>query len=172
MSLTHYYIYISMNIQESFEAVHDKIHDMRTCLFVTRGQAGEIKARPMGTQEIKFDGSVWFMTDKRSNKCKEIQADSAVGLEYAHSNGIRFVSLSGNASFVYDLEKIKEFWNPFYKAWFESPEDPHITLIEVKISRAEYWDNKGGKIGGLVDIAIGVVTGETNTLDEHEVFTF
>ena len=161
-----------MDTKESFGVLHDKLDGMRTCLFVTHGPNDELKARPMGTQDIPFDGSVWFMTDKRSNKCKELEADPTVGLEYAHSNGVRFVSLSGKATFVEDKEKVKEFWNPFYKAWFESPEDPNITLIKVEVSRAEYWDNKGGKIGGLADIAIGAVTGETNTLDEHEVLTF
>jgi general stress protein 26 len=161
-----------MDTNDSLKAINDKISDLRTCLFVTRGSNGELKARPMGTQEMEFDGSVWFMTDKRSNKCKEIKADPSVGLEYAHSNGVRFVSLSGTASFSEDREKIKKFWNPFYKAWFESAEDPNITLIEVKIERAEYWDNAGGKVGAMADVAIGAITGKENSLDEHEVLTF
>jgi general stress protein 26 len=158
-----------MDKTNSLQVINDKIAGMHTCLFVTRSQDGELKARPMGTQEIEFDGSVWFMTDKRSNKYKEIEADPSVALEYAHGNGVRFVSLSGTASFSEDKEKIKEFWNVFYKAWFENEEDPNITLIEVKITRAEYWDNAGGTIGGLADVAISAATGKTNMLDEHEV---
>ena len=159
-----------MERSEALKNVGEKIKGMRSCMFVTKSGDG-LKARPMSTQDVEFDGSVWFMTDKRSNKYKELQDDPTVGLEYAHSNGIRFVSISGTATFSEDKAKIKEFWNEFYKAWFEGPDDPNITLIEVKASRAEYWDNKGGKIGGLADIAIGAVTGETNTLDEHEVVT-
>ncbi|MES2668591.1 MAG: pyridoxamine 5'-phosphate oxidase family protein [Patescibacteria group bacterium] len=160
-----------MDTKESFEKIAKKMEGMRTCMFATRSSEG-LKARPMAMQDVEFEGSVWFMTDKRSNKCREIEADPAVGLEYAHGNGVRFVSITGTASFAYDKEKIHEFWNPFYKAWFENEDDPNITLIEVKVKRAEYWDNKGGKVGGLADMAIGAVTGEANTLDEHEVLTF
>ncbi len=161
-----------MTQEEQFAKIGEKLSGMRTCMFVTRDSSGLSKGRPMATQELAFDGSVWFMTDKRSNKCREIQADPGVSLAYAHSNGVRFVSLSGNAEFVDDREKIKEFWNDFYKAWFEGPDDPNIVLIQVKISRAEYWDNEGGKIGALADMALGAVTGKTNQLDENEVFEF
>jgi general stress protein 26 len=160
-----------MERADSLKTVGEKMHGMRSCMFVTKSSDG-FKARPMATQDVEFDGSVWFMTDKRSNKCKELHEDPTVGLEYAHSNGVRFVSVSGEATFSEDREKIKEFWNDFYKAWFEGPDDPNITLIEVKVKRAEYWDNKGGKAGALADMAIGAVTGNTNTLDEHEVVTF
>lgn len=155
--------------KESLKEIQERIEGMRTCMFVTVHETEGLKARPMATQETEFDGSIWFMADKRSNKCKEIEKNPLVGLEYAHSNGVRFVSISGTASLAYDKAKIEEFWNPFYKAWFESPEDENITLIEVKVNRAEYWDNAGGKLGGIVDIAIGAVTGKQNTLDEHEV---
>lgn len=156
---------------DSLKKIGDKIEGMRSCLFVTSDAEGNLKARPMSTQEVVFDGSVWFMTDRNSNKCKEIAANPSVGLEYAHSNGVRFVSLSGKASLVDDRAKIHEFWNPFYKAWADGPDDEKLVLIEVKVSRAEYWDNAGGKLGALADMAIGAVTGNTNTLDEHEVVT-
>ncbi len=157
---------------EVLKTIGEKIEGLRTCMFVTRDTDGNLKARPMSTQDTEFDGTLWFMTDKRSNKCREIEAEPTIGLEYAHSNGVRFVSISGTAELAYDKARIDEFWNPFYKAWFESSEDPNITLLKIKATRAEYWDNKGGKIGGLADIAIGAVTGESNTLDEHDVVTF
>jgi len=161
-----------MENREKLQNIGKKIKGIRTCLFVTHGLERGLKARPMGTQDIEFDGSVWFMTDKRSNKYKEIENNKSVALEYADGNGVTFVSLSGDAEFLVDQKKIEDFWNPFYKAWFESPQDQNIVLIKVTVTRAEYWDNKGGKLGGLADIAIGAVTGKTNSLDEHEVYTF
>ncbi|MES2622951.1 MAG: pyridoxamine 5'-phosphate oxidase family protein [Patescibacteria group bacterium] len=161
-----------MQTNEKYEKVGKLIKGIRTCMFVTITQEGEMISRPMATQDIEFNGSIWFMTSKESNKAKEIQHNNSVALTYADGNGITFVSLTGKAKFVEDKEKIKEYWNPFLKAWFEGPEDPNITLIEVMVSRAEYWDNKGGKIGALADMAIGAVTGKTNMLDEHEIITF
>jgi len=161
-----------MKNTESITKINSLIKDIRSCMFVTKGLNGEIKARPMSTQEVEFKDSIWFMTDKRSTKCKEIEKDNTVGLEYADGNGVTFVSVSGKASFVEDKQKIQEYWNPFLKAWFEGPEDPNIVLIEVSVTRAEYWDNKGGKIGGLADVAIGALTGKQNLLDEHEIFEF
>jgi general stress protein 26 len=161
-----------MENKEKFEKVGGLIKDLRTCMFVTTMLNGGLRARPMGTQHTEFTGTVWFMTDKDSNKIKEIAKNKTVGLEYASGNGVTFVSISGEASVVDYKAKIKELWNPFLKAWFEGPEDPKIALIEVKVHRAEYWNNKGGKIGGLADIAITAVTGKANTLDENEVYEF
>jgi general stress protein 26 len=158
-----------MTREQSLSLIDEKIKGMRSCLFVTHGPENDFRARPMATQDITFDGSVWFMTDQRSDKYAELQQDNRVGLEYAHSNGVRFVSLYGHAEFVTDHSKIKEFWNPFYKAWFTDENDPNIGLLKVVIDRAEYWDNKGGKLGALADMAIGAITDHTNTLDEHEV---
>ena len=161
-----------MTSEEKLKKIGEKIYGIRSCMFVTKDSQGNFKARPMGTQDIEFDGTIWFMTDKRSNKYAELSLDPTVGLEYADGNGITFVSVSGKAEFSEDKEKIKEFWNVFYKAWFEGPEDPNITLIKVNVTRAEYWDNKGGKLGAFADIAIGAITGHQNTLDENEVITF
>ena len=161
-----------MEKNDTIKKIGELIKDIRTCMFVTQDNNRMFIARPMSTQDTVFDGSVWFMTDKRSNKCKQIEANPTVGLEYSDGNGVTFVSLSGKGEFVHDKAKIKDFWNEFFKAWFEGPEDPNIILIEVKIVRAEYWDNKGGKLGGLADIAIGAITGKTNTLDEHDIYTF
>lgn len=158
-----------MNNRDHIEKIHEKIAGIRSCMFITLDGIGTIKGRPMATQEIEFDGSIWFMTDKRSNKCGEITKNNAVGLQYVVGNGVGFTSLAGNAYFSEDKEKIEQFWNVFYKAWFNGPHDPNIILIEVRITRAEIWDNKAGKIGALADMAVGALTGKQNTLDEHEV---
>lgn len=157
-----------MTAEEKLKKIGEKIHGIRSCMFVTTDAGGNLKARPMGTQDMEFDGSVWFMTDRRSAKYQELSANPAVGLTYAAGNGVTFVSLSGTARFSEDRARIKEYWNPFLKAWFEGPEDPNIMLIEVKVARAEYWDNKGGKLGALADMAIGAVTDTPNLLDENE----
>jgi general stress protein 26 len=161
-----------MENKEKLVKIGELIKDLRTCMFVTTMLDGGLRARPMATQDSEFAGKIWFMTDKDSDKIKEIAKNKTVSLEYASGNGVTFVSISGEAAVVDDKAKIKELWNPFLKAWFEGPEDPKVALVEVTVHRAEYWNNKGGKLGGLADIAITAVTGNANTLDENEVYEF
>ena len=158
------------NTQENLTLIAEKIKGMRTAMFVTMNEKGQHVGRPMSTQDIEFDGTVFFITHKDSNKVTHIKNNPEVGLMYGE--GVKHVSLSGLAEVSQDKAKIKELWSEFYKAWFEGEDDPNIAVIKVKVSRAEYWDYPGGKVGAYVDMAKSAVTGHQADNGENCVFEF
>ncbi len=49
--------------QEAVETVKDIIKDVETAMLSTISEGG-INSRPMQTQDIEFDGDLWFLTKK------------------------------------------------------------------------------------------------------------
>lgn len=146
--------------------ITERLKGLRTAMMVTRRADGTLHSRPMATQEVEFDGDIWFVTSKDSLKVDEVKKDDQVNLAYG-DGGVRFVSISGTVDLVEDKQKVHELWNDMYKAWFENENDPRIQLLKVAVERFEYWDYTGGKLGAYVDMLKSAITGEEMDHDEH-----
>lgn len=95
-------------------------------------------SRPMKTQDVEFDGNLWFLTKKDSGKFHELLRNQHVNVAYADTS---FVSIRGKAELVEDKEKLKQFWNPMYEELLEiTYDDPNLVLIKIRAETAEYWD--------------------------------
>lgn len=138
----------------------EKIKDVRIAMMTTTEADGSLHSRPMATQDIAFDGDLWFFTEASTPKVAEIEQHRRVNISYAKPEDNLFVSASGTAQLVRDQQKIHEMWRPFYKAWFPKGEnDPDLALLKVNVENAEYWDAPSGKMGTLYSTAKGLVTG-------------
>lgn len=123
--------------QEELETLRDLIKDVDTAMLTTVTEEGLV-SRPMKTQEVEFDGDLWFFTKKETDKYKEILHDKDVNVAYA---GKSYVSVRGRAEIVEDLNKKKELWSKTYEKIMQtSYDDPTVVLIKVKAKAAEYWD--------------------------------
>ena len=50
-------------------------------------------------------------------------------------------TLTGTARVVRDADKIRALWSPRLERWFpKGLDDPDLALLEVRIDKAEYWD--------------------------------
>ncbi len=134
--------------------------------------AGRIVTRPMATQEMGKDGTLWFLTGEESHKVVELEKDPRVGLAYSDEGAESYVSVSGTARVTNDRALIRKFWNPFLKAWFDGPDDPNIRVIEVTPDTAEYWSTKGGKLVSLASVFLSAVTGKELEAGENRVLAF
>ena len=123
--------------QEEIETLRELIKDVDTAMLTTLTEEGLI-SRPMKTQEVEFDGDLWFFTKKETDKYKEILHDQDVNVAYA---GKSYVSVRGKAQIVEDIEKKKELWSKAYEKIMQtSYDDPNLILIKVKAEAAEYWE--------------------------------
>lgn len=110
--------------------------------------------RPMDTQQIDEDGTLWFFTKRDTAKVRHILANSKVQLIYPS------LSVTGTARVTRDQKKIDEMWDMMSKTWFsEGKEDPELMLIEVKPAYGYYWDTKHNKMIALAGMLAGAVTG-------------
>lgn len=148
----------------------EKIKDVRVAMLTTTEHDGSLRSRPMYTQQAEFDGDLWFFTADDSGKVAEIRADSDVNLAYAEPKDSRYVSVSGKAELVKDRTKIDELWSPALKAWFKGgKDDPHIALLRVRVSEAEYWDDTQSKMSQLFGMIKAVTGSGTYESTEHGV---
>ena len=129
---------------EKIKKLSELIKDIDIAMLTTVDEDGSLRSRPMGTQEVEFDGDLWFMTAIDTGKANEILRESRVNVSYAKPGDNRYVSVSGTAVLIDDKAKIDELWSPIYKAYFpEGQDDPRLRLIKVRVEKAEYWESLG-----------------------------
>lgn len=123
--------------KEAIEKVRELIKGIDVAMLTTISEEGLV-SRPMKTQDVEFDGDLWFLTKKDTGKFHELLQNKQVNVAYA---GKSYVSIRGNAELVDSTEKIKQYWSPAYEELLEtSVNDPNLVLIKVKAETAEYWD--------------------------------
>jgi general stress protein 26 len=123
--------------QYAIETVRNLIKGIDVAMLTTMTEEGLV-SRPMKTQEVEFDGDLWFMTMKDTGKYEELLRYPHVNIAYA---GKSYVSIRGTAELVDNRDKIKEFWNIAYEKMLETTsDDPNLILIKVKAETAEYWE--------------------------------
>lgn len=146
--------------EEANAKIKQIIDDTDICLFTTDLSSLPLMTRPMSTQRVDEDGTIWFFSDKDSDKNEHIKKDERVQLFYANKKGSEYLSLYGTAAIVQDADMAKELWSAPMKIWFKDPEDPNLTILKVTPQDGYYWDTKDGKLVSLMKMAVGAITGK------------
>lgn len=148
--------------QEGINKIRELAKGIDMCLFCTHVKNGDGEhTRPMSTQGVDEDGTLWFFSDKNSLKNKEIKADNQIRLYYSQPSKSAFMVLNGEAEIVFDKEKVKELWSPHVKAWFtEGIDDPAISLLKITPKSAYYWDVEGNKMVNFFKYLASIATGK------------
>ena len=144
------------------------IKDVDVAMFTTTGVDGRLYSRPLGTQEVEFDGDLWFATSADSPKVAEIALNPRVNVAYASPSKNSYVSVAGTARIVADRAKIDELWSPAMKLFFpEGKDDPNLRLIHVEAESAEYWDGPGTLLGKALSFVLSAVQDEPARLGDN-----
>ncbi|WP_370875020.1 pyridoxamine 5'-phosphate oxidase family protein [Metabacillus malikii] len=132
--------------RDEIKTIRELIKDIDTAMLTTATEEGLV-SRPMKTQEVEFDGDLWFFTKKETNKYEEILHNQDVNVAYV---GNSYVSIRGVAEIVEDLGKKKQLWSKVYEKIMQtSYDDPNVILIKVNVEAAEYWE-QGNLIKNMV----------------------
>lgn len=154
--------------EDKQEKVRDLIKSTRLAMLTSIAPDGRLVSKPMATQDVEFDGDVWFIAERGSDKVRNIRANPSVNVAYASHDS--WVSLAGNAAVVDDVAKLAELWNTFTGAWLEGgPENPNNILIRVSADSAEYWDTPGSKVTQVANLVKAKVTGKRFDGDNETV---
>jgi len=152
---------------EQIAKVAELIKDARIAMLTTVAADGSLVSRPMGVQDVDFDGDLWFFADGDSHKVAEIQHGSPANAAFADSSS--WVSVSGPAEVVRDVAKQRELWGPVAEAWYpDGPETPGLVLVVLHGETAEYWDSPGGRIATVISLVKAKVKGERYDGGENE----
>ena len=159
--------YHELSGKEGYEKISELVKGIHIAMMTTVAGDGSMSSRPMAVQDTAFDGTLWFLARNTSEKVGEIAEDQHVTLTFAEPKDSKYITLKGRASVSEDRGKIKELWNPMYKAWFPKGEDdPEIAVLKVDVSEADYWEASGLKIVMLAKYAVAAMTGGKIELGE------
>jgi general stress protein 26 len=154
--------------QERQEKLRALIKDTRIAMLTSLAPDGRMVSKPMATQDADFDGAVYFIAERDSDKVRNIIAHPQVNVAYAGSSS--WVSLSGRAEVLEDPDRLAELWNTFTDAWLEGgPDNPNNVLVKVSADSAEYWDAPGAKVTQVANLLKAKVTGRRIEGDNQTV---
>ncbi len=157
-----------MTTNDDRGTVADIMRETDIAVLTYQSLAGALVSTPMGMQDFEEPGTIWFITERSSDKVQALEADPRVNVSCNSKNG--WVSLSGTAHVSDDRAKLEELWDASAGAFMSGgPEDPDNVLLRIDGDTAEYWENPG-KVAIAVQVAKGLVTdGEPDLGDNDTV---
>ncbi|MFT3728005.1 MAG: pyridoxamine 5'-phosphate oxidase family protein [Terricaulis sp.] len=140
----------------------DKIH---VCMLATRDRE-QIRARPMSAIGREGENTIYFLTDEKGHKDEQIDDNGYVCLIFAKPDSGKFMSVNGTARVLQDAALTKELWSTAAEAFWESPEDPSIRIIQVTPQEAEFWEGPHGLVA-TVQMVIAAATSAPPVLGDQ-----
>lgn len=117
--------------------------DVDICMLTTVNGRGAASARPMSNNgDVKYNGTSYFFTWKKTKMAKEIENNNNVTLTFQGTKLFQklFITIIGKGKLVTDRATMDHHWNKDLEIWFKDGLDtPGITMIEVKAKTIEYW---------------------------------
>ena len=124
-------------------------------------------SRPMMIQQIDDDGVIWFFAPNDGDLAERIDVNPRVNVTCSDPARGVYVSLSGYARLVFDLDRAFALWDARMETWFPGgPTDARLALLRVDIHEAEYWD---AGIARKVDLLSLARAGQTARLGRRAV---
>jgi general stress protein 26 len=158
-------IFMDKNLmnEEAVNKLKELAMDIDIALFCTNLKTDDgSTSRPMSTQGVDEDGTLWFFSAKDSDKNRDIKEDNHVQLFYSHPGNMSYMVVNGIAQILFDKNKVEELWSPLVKTWFQGgKDDPNLSLIKITPVSAYYWDTKGNKMINFFKMLASVATGKT-----------
>src|SRR4029079_2647696 len=119
--------------RDAIPEIAELLKDIDICMFATRGDDGELHARPMSNnRQVEWDGDSWFFAPADGRLVAEIRRDPAALTTYRAEDRFGWVAVSGQAEVVDDPERKRQLWLDELERWFQNgPDDPNVALIRV-----------------------------------------
>ena len=146
---------------EALEKLRELLADFPIA-FMTTIVNGRAHARPLGVvgKPEEFDGTLWFITDRRSRKIGQINDGAETTLSFQNDERGAYAHMRGHATVVEDRKQLASFYTTDQRTWFpDGLNDPNITLVRFDVDDAEYWDGHNSLMRKAVAFAKSVVTG-------------
>ena len=126
---------------------------------------GEVTARPIGVVggigDGAFEGTLWFITDRRSHKVAAIESGALTTLLFQNDKEGNYLQLTGRATVVEDRVKLQEMYTNLQRTWFpKGLDDPDITLLRFDADGGCFWDSHDSYLRLAVAFAKSIITGE------------
>ena len=100
------------------------------CALITLDEEGQPRARTMDPFAPENDFTIWFGTNTKSRKVRQINNDPRVTLYYFDKPSSSYVTLHGKAVIIQGAKEKKQYWKKEWAAFY--PDYPNgYALIKV-----------------------------------------
>jgi general stress protein 26 len=141
---------------DQLATVAEIMHETRIAVLTYATPEGALVSTPMGMQDFEHPGTIWFITERDTDKVRAISADPRVNVSFSSKAG--WVSLTGTARVSEDRARLKQLWDASAGIFMSGgPEDESNVLLEVDGASAEFWESPG-KVSSAIQLAKGLLS--------------
>jgi general stress protein 26 len=130
---------------------------------LTRQFSGGLRARPLEARPERDAGLIWFVTDVRSGKEHEIEAEHDVCLVFIDAEAKAYLSITARAEVRHDHAKAAETWKSTDNMWW--------SVLRVRPVTAELWDGPASAAVAAFEFAKARIIGAKPNLGENRKVT-
>jgi general stress protein 26 len=159
-----------MTGRDNIDRVWNIIERVGVCLLTTHSPDG-LRARPLESRPDRKAGVIWFVTDSRSAKEHEIEAEHDVGLVFVDADAKAYLSITARAEAQRDHAKAAAIWKSTDNMWWQGPDDPNVCVLRVTPLVAELWDGPASKAVAVFEFVKATLTGAKPNLGENRKVT-
>lgn len=148
---------------------YTKVDEMKVAILSTYRQGVGPVGRSMAIAK-RTGPDFLFLANNHSQKFSDLSSNKEVQIVFQDSKTQDWVSVTGTATTTSNSDsRIKDVWSHGAKAWFGdlgdgkhdgSPNDPRMTLIEVKAKYVTYWLHQVGALGFAKEVVGAAITGK------------
>ena len=137
---------VALDREQLLVAAREIMEAQTYCALITVSESGRPEVRTMNPFPPEQDMTVWFATNTRSLKVRQLRADPRVTLYYAnHATATGYVSLTGRAVLVEDMAEIQKRKRAYWDTAF--PGLKNLVLIKVIPERLDVINYERGAVG-------------------------
>ena len=156
--------------EDNLDRVWDIIEKVGVTMLTTQFSGG-LRARPLEARPERDAGLIWFVTDVRSGKEHEIEAEHDVCLVFIDAGTKAYLSITARAEVRHDHAKAAEIWKSTDNMWWSGPDDPNVCVLRVRPVTAELWDGPAYAAVAAFEFAKARITGAKPNLGENRKVT-
>ncbi len=156
--------------QDRLDRVWEIIERVGVCMLTTHFDKG-LRARPVETRPEREAGLLWVVTDRRSAKEHEIEAEHDVGLTFVDAGAKAYLSITARAAVQVIPAKAAEIWKTTDTLWWSGPDDANVCLLRIEPQTAELWDGPAFKVVAVYEFVKSRLTGAKPHLGENRKST-
>ncbi len=156
--------------EDNLDRVWDIIEKVGVTMLTTQFSGG-LRARPVEARPERDAGLIWFVTDVRSGKEHEIEAEHDVCLVFIDAEAKAYLSITARAEVRHDHGKAAEIWKSTDNMWWSGPDDPNVCVLRVRPVTAELWDGPANAAVAAFEFAKARITGAKPNLGENRKVT-
>ena len=157
--------------QDQLHRIWDIIETVGVGMLTTRFTGG-LRSRPIEPRPERIAGIIWFLTDARSGKDREIENAPDVCLTVIDPHDKAYLSITGRAQVLHDPETAAAVWRSTDKVWWpDGPGDANLRVLRLEPRIAELWDGPAWAAVAAFEFAKARLIGAPPNLGENRKVT-